>query len=110
MPAKSELAGLEAAPNWQRAQILLNLLERTFPALGDVAADKVKFWMGHRPATPDALPVIGHASASADIIYGFGHGHIGLAAGPVSGRLVADLVSGKPPVIDPAPYSARRFS
>lgn len=105
-----ELAGLEAAPNWQRAQILLNLLERTFPALGDVAADKVKFWMGHRPATPDALPVIGHASASADIVYGFGHGHIGLAAGPVSGRLVADLVSGKPPVIDPAPYSARRFS
>jgi D-amino-acid dehydrogenase len=106
-----ELAGLDAAPNWKRAQILLEHLKRVFPGVPqDLTTDHVKVWMGHRPATPDALPVIGIASGCSDIVYGFGHGHIGLAAGAVTGRLVADLISGKPPVIDPAPYSARRFS
>ena len=106
-----ELAGLDAPPNWKRAQILLEHLKRVFPGVPqDLTIDRVKVWMGHRPATPDALPVIGIASGCSDIVYGFGHGHIGLAAGAITGRLVADLVSGKPPVIDPAPYSARRFS
>jgi len=107
-----ELASLDAAPNWQRAQILLDHLKRTFPGLqqDDLTTDRVKIWMGHRPATPDALPVIGPASGCSDIIYGFGHGHTGLASGAITGRLVADLISGKPPVIDPTPYSARRFS
>ena len=53
--------------------------------------------------------VIGPASGCADVVHAFGHGHIGLAAGATTGRLVADLVSGLPPVIDPAPYSAARF-
>ena len=106
-----ELAGLAATPNWRRAEILRDHALRSYPGLPrDLAAERVKFWIGHRPATPDALPVIGPASASADITYGFGHGHVGLAAGAISGRLIADLVSGKPPVIDPAPYSARRFA
>jgi D-amino-acid dehydrogenase len=106
-----ELAGLDAPPNWQRAQILLEHLKRVFPGVPqDLTIDRVKVWMGHRPATPDRLPVIGTASGCSDIVYGFGHGHIGLAAGAVTGRLVADLISGKSPVIDPAPYSARRFS
>ena len=56
-----------------------------------------------------SLPVIGPASGCADVVHAFGHGHIGLAAGATTGRLVADLVSGLPPVIDPAPYSAARF-
>jgi D-amino-acid dehydrogenase len=106
-----ELAGLEAAPNWKRAQILLEHLKRVFPGLPPgLTIDNVKVWMGHRPATPDALPVIARASGCPDIVYGFGHGHIGLAAGAITGRLVADLVGGKAPVIDPQPYSARRFS
>ncbi len=105
-----ELADLHAAPNWRRAEILRDYALRTYPALArDLPKERVKFWMGHRPSTPDALPVIGPASATPDIMHGFGHGHIGLAAGAISGRLIADLVSGKPPVIDPAPYSARRF-
>ncbi len=65
--------------------------------------------MGHRPSMPDSLPVIGPASGCADVVHAFGHGHIGLAAGATTGRLVADIVSGTPPVIDPAPYSPARF-
>jgi D-amino-acid dehydrogenase len=106
-----ELAGLEAAPNWRRAEILRDYALRTYPDLPrELPPERVKFWMGHRPATPDALPVIGPAARSSDIIHGFGHGHVGLAAGAISGRLIADLVSGKPPVIDPTPYSPRRFA
>jgi D-amino-acid dehydrogenase len=106
-----EIAGLDAAPNWKRAEILRDYALRTYPALPrDLPASRVKVWMGHRPSTPDSLPCIGPASGCADVVHAFGHGHIGLAAGAVSGRLAADLVSGKPPVIDPAPYNPARFN
>ena len=106
-----ELAGLDAAPDWRRAGILRDYALRTFPALPrDLPADRVKVWMGHRPSTPDSLPVIGPAGGCGDMMHAFGHGHVGLAAGPVTGRLVADLVAGRAPVIDPAPYSPRRFA
>jgi D-amino-acid dehydrogenase len=105
-----ELAGLAAAPNWQRAEILRNFALRSFPGLPrDLPAERVKFWMGHRPSIADGLPAIGAASGCADVMHAFGHGHIGLASGPISGRLVADLIGAKPPVIDPAPYSPARF-
>ncbi len=105
-----ELAGLEAAPNWRRADILRDFALRTYPALPrDLPAERVTAWMGHRPSIADGLPVIGPATGCADVVHAFGHGHIGLSSGPLTGRLVADLVSGKPPVIDPAPYRPGRF-
>ncbi len=105
-----EIAGLEAAPNWKRAEVLRDYALATWPELPrDLPAERVKVWMGHRPSTPDSLPVIGPASGCADVLHAYGHGHIGLAAGATTGRLVADLVSGKPTVIDPVPYSPARF-
>jgi D-amino-acid dehydrogenase len=105
-----ELAGLAAAPNWRRAAVLRDFARRVFPELApDLPETRVKVWMGHRPSTPDGLPCIGPASASADIIHAFGHGHVGLTAGAKTARLVADLIGGKPPGIDIAPYAAQRF-
>jgi D-amino-acid dehydrogenase len=105
-----ELAGLEAEPNWRRAEILRDFALRMWPGLPrDLSAERVKFWMGHRPSTPDGLPCIGPASGCADVVHAYGHGHIGLAAGALTGRLVADLVGGHSPVVDPMPYSPRRF-
>ena len=105
-----ELAGLDAAPNWARAEILRDVMLKTFPALPrDLPADRIKLWMGHRPSTPDGLPVIGKATATPDIIHAYGHGHIGLAGGAMTGRLVADLVSGHAPTIDIGPFSPQRF-
>ncbi len=106
-----ELAGLAAAPNWQRAEILRRHALRTWPALpGDLPPERVRVWMGHRPATPDSLPMIGPARGCGDVMLAFGHGHIGLAAGALTGRLVADLIAGRAPVIDPAPYAPARFA
>ena len=105
-----ELAGLDAAPDWRRADILRDHALRSYPGLPrDLPADRVSTWMGHRPSIADGLPVIGPASGCADVIHAFGHGHVGLAAGPLTGQLVADLVAGRPPVIDPAPYRPGRF-
>ncbi|MCX8995527.1 FAD-binding oxidoreductase [Rhizobiaceae bacterium BDR2-2] len=105
-----ELASIEAAPDWKRADILRDHLLRTYPALAASRADlRISRWYGHRPSTPDGLPVISRASASEDVIHAFGHGHIGLSAGPMTGELVASLVTRKTPPFDPAPFSAARF-
>ena len=105
-----ELAGLAAAPDWRRAEVLRDFALRLFPGLPrDLPAERVKVWMGNRPSIADGLPCIGPASGCADVVHAFGHGHIGLAAGAATGRLVADLVGGQAPGIDPAPYTPARF-
>ncbi len=105
-----EIAGLEAAPDWRRAAILRDHLLRTFPALPrDLPASRVQVWMGHRPGTPDGLPCIGFARASDDVVHAFGHGHIGLAAGPRTGRVVAQLLGGRTAEIPIAAFDPGRF-
>jgi len=105
-----ELASLDAAPNWARAEVLLVHLLNSFPDLPRaMPANRVTRWLGHRPSTPDGLPVIGPARASSDIVHAFGHGHVGLASGAATGRVVADLVSGMAPSVPIAGFSARRF-
>lgn len=106
-----ELAGLDAAPNFRRAEILRDFLLRAYPTLTrDLPADRVKFWMGHRPSMADGLPVIGFSRATNDVLHAFGHGHVGLAAGPKTALWVTALLAGRDPGVDMAPYSARRFA
>lgn len=106
-----ELAGLEAAPNWKRAEVLLRFVREVYPGVAaDLKPEQIKMWMGHRPSMPDGLPCLGPASGCADIVYAFGHGHVGLTAGATTGRVVADIISGKQTSIDLSPYSARRFA
>ncbi|MXN17883.1 FAD-dependent oxidoreductase [Pseudooceanicola sp. GBMRC 2024] len=102
-----ELSSTDAAPNWNRAAVLLKHLKATYPEL-EIPAE-VRRWQGNRPSTPDGLPVIGAASRCAGLIHAFGHGHVGLNAAPATARLVADLLEGRPPEVDPAPYRAARF-
>jgi D-amino-acid dehydrogenase len=66
-------------------------------------------WMGARPCTPDMMPIIGRAPRHANLWFAFGHAHHGLTLGPVTGRLVAEMMTGEAPVVDPAPYRAERF-
>ncbi|BAI74494.1 D-amino-acid dehydrogenase (plasmid) [Azospirillum sp. B510] len=105
-----ELASIDAPPNWRRADILVDHAKRTYPGLPGGAEAVRDRWMGHRPSTPDGLPVIGPASRSSDIIHAFGHGHVGFASGPITGRIVADLIAGASPVRDVAPFAASRFA
>lgn len=106
-----EIAGLAAAPNWQRAEILRDHLLRSFPNLPrDLPADRVKVWMGHRPSMPDGLPCIGPAAASTDVLLAFGHGHVGLVAGPRTARAVAGLLAGRAPELPLGPFRPSRFA
>jgi D-amino-acid dehydrogenase len=66
-------------------------------------------WMGSRPCTPDMMPVIGPAPRHKNLWFAFGHAHHGLTLGPVTGRLIAELVTGEKPFVDPSPYRADRF-
>jgi len=105
-----EIASVEAAPNWKRAEILRDHLLRSFPGLPNpFPADHVTTWLGHRPSTPDGMPCLGRASGCADVIHAFGHGHVGLVAGARTGRIVAQLVSGAPPEIPIDAFSPARF-
>lgn len=77
-----------------------------FPLGAPVEAEP---WMGCRPCTPDMLPIIGPAPAHRDLWFAFGHAHHGLTLGPVTGRLIAEMITGAPTLVDPAPFRADRF-
>ena len=66
-------------------------------------------WYGTRPCTPDMLPVLGPAPRHRGLWMNFGHGHQGFTLGPVTGRLLAELMTGESPVVDAAPYRPERW-
>lgn len=66
-------------------------------------------WLGMRPCTPDMRPVIGRAPRHRGLWFAFGHNHHGLTLGPVTGRLLAEMMTGVTPFTDPKPYRAERF-
>ncbi|UPY37170.1 FAD-dependent oxidoreductase [Sediminicoccus sp. KRV36] len=88
-------------------------LERAEPVARTLLplADRVDAspWMGVRPCTPDMLPIIGPLPGQAGAWCAFGHAHQGLTLGPTTGRLLAEMMCGEAPFLDPAPYRAERF-
>ncbi len=102
----AEFAGLEAPPNYARCTALLQLAQAYLPGLRTEGGTQ---WMGHRPSTPDSLPVIGRSPAKANVFYAFGHGHLGLTQAATTGRLIAELACGEVPSIDVQPFAVTRF-
>ncbi|SIQ43420.1 D-amino-acid dehydrogenase [Rhizobium sp. RU35A] len=100
-----ELAGLKRPPNFARADAMLKKAQAFLPGLKSEGGTQ---WMGFRPSLPDSLPAIGAARATPNVVYAFGHGHLGLTQSPGTARLVADLLTGRPPQIDLLPFSPQR--
>lgn len=100
-----ELGGLTAPPSRHRIAKLISGARSIFPDLGE--PDRT--WMGFRPSMPDSLPVIGSSRRGKDVIHAYGHGHIGLTLAPITAHLVADIIAGRQPELDLAPYQANRF-
>ncbi|MGF1553783.1 MAG: NAD(P)/FAD-dependent oxidoreductase [Paracoccaceae bacterium] len=67
-------------------------------------------WLGARPCLPDLLPVIGAVPGQSRLWVNTGHHHLGFTLGPVTGRLLAEMMTGAEPFADPAPYGAARFA
>ncbi|AML50420.1 NAD(P)/FAD-dependent oxidoreductase [Falsihalocynthiibacter arcticus] len=101
-----EFAGLKAPPNLKRADILVRQAQGMFKRFEQSTVTR---WMGHRPGTPDSIPVIDTARRHPGVIYAFGHGHQGLIGGAVTGQLVADIATGAAPRIDLKPFRLGRF-
>ena len=101
-----EFAGLDAPPNFARAAALLDKAKRFMPGLRTEGGTQ---WMGFRPSLPDSLPAIGVSATDARVVYAFGHGHFGLTQSAATARLVADVVFGRPPPLDLAPFRPQRF-
>jgi D-amino-acid dehydrogenase len=101
-----ELAGLSRPPNFARAKAMLEKARRFLPGLDPSGGRE---WMGFRPSLPDSLPVIGHARSTPNVLYAFGHGHLGLTQAAATARLIRDMVLGQDPAIDLSPFSPRRF-
>jgi D-amino-acid dehydrogenase len=101
-----ELGGLDAPPNYDRAELLLKHGRRMFGPMNEEGRSN---WMGFRPSMPDSLPVISQGRRYANTWFAYGHGHLGLTLGPVTGKLVADMVAGRESGLDLKPFRIDRF-
>jgi D-amino-acid dehydrogenase len=103
----AEFALRDAPPSPVQLRKVEPLAREIFPLGARVDAEP---WMGRRPCLPDMLPVIGRAAPRHESLWlNFGHHHLGFTMGPVTGRLLAEMMTGEAPFTDPAPYSASRF-
>ena len=101
-----EFGGLEAPPSEAPLNLIRKKIKEVYPSL---RFDEESTWMGHRPSTPDSLPLIGSVDKYDDIICAFGAQHIGLTIGPKIGSLVTDLILGKRTNFNFNPFKVNRF-
>lgn len=106
LSSQIEFGGLVAAPDYSRVRSLLPLAERILPTLD---THEQSAWMGCRPSLPDSLPVLGFSTNSKSVLYAFGHQHLGMTMGAVTGRFFSDLIAGRNSTTDMTPFRPNRF-
>ena len=102
-----ELSGINDRIRQQRVDAIVNAVGEYFTTKVDPAEGVV--WSGLRPLSPDGLPVIGSVDRLPNVVVATGHSMTGMTLGPVTGKLVSQLVTGDVPLVDPAPFSPARF-
>ncbi|WP_324751732.1 FAD-binding oxidoreductase [Roseovarius sp. Pro17] len=102
-----ELGGLNAPPNYARADAMLHKAAQFLPGLDTTGGTQ---WMGFRPSLPDSLPAIGVLPGHPNAVCAFGHGHLGLTQSTATAAIVADILTGQAPGIDMTPFSPARFT
>jgi glycine/D-amino acid oxidase-like deaminating enzyme len=100
-----ELAGLNNPPNPRRLKLIADTVKTLLPQLPKHDSE----WTGFRPSMPDSMPVIGQSSKDSGVYYAFGHGHIGVTLSGITGKLITELIDGKPTSIDISAFAAQRF-
>ena len=101
-----EIAGLNKPPNKKRLDMIEREARKILPQLGNVKST----WMGRRPTLPDAMPVIGRSFKNKNILYAFGHQHIGWTLAAVTGKVINELIKGIQPNFDIEGFSPNRFN
>jgi glycine/D-amino acid oxidase-like deaminating enzyme len=98
---------LEAKPKASIVQPALDVITATYPELAGIRA--ARLWAGWIDSTPDAVPVISRVDSMPGLVVAAGFSGHGFGIGPGAGRLAADLATGAPPIVDPAPFVLSRF-
>lgn len=102
----AELDDVDRAPDFDRAERFIRQAKALFPKLEfDIASRS----MGGRPATPDSLPIIDRSPRDMNLYIATGHGHSGMSMGAMTGKLLAELMTGKPTSLPLDPFSVKRF-
>ncbi|MDH3713974.1 MAG: FAD-dependent oxidoreductase [Gammaproteobacteria bacterium] len=101
-----EFGGVDAAPDKAPIRLLKAAARDTYPSL---TFSECLEWMGSRPSTSDSLPLLGASPAHKTVYFACGHQHIGLTAGPKSGRIIADLIAGRTSNRDLSAFAVDRF-
>jgi D-amino-acid dehydrogenase len=107
LTGKLDLVGLRPTIDRRRIRDLQSHASRYVRI--DALSDKATHWAGLRPLTPDGLPIIGRHHLVSNVILATGHGMLGIALAPLTGRVVGELVTGRPTLIDLSPYRSERF-
>ena len=102
----AELAYSDAPATPVQLDAIEPIARETFP-LGKRLDERP--WLGRRPCTPDMMPIIGPAKRHKDLWFAFGHAHHGLTLGPVTGRMLAEMMTGAKPIANPFPFRVDRF-
>ena len=103
-----ELAGLDSSINQRRVHAIQRAVREYLVGLDEF--EVLEIWQGLRPLTPDGLPIIGRSQKWKNLIIATGHGMLGLALGPITGKVVAELLCGETPSIDLKDLGEDRFS
>ncbi len=101
----AELDGFSTALRPAQLRNLAQIAQGLFP---DAATGPATPWAGHRPMTPDGPPRIGPSSQTDGLWINAGHGSNGWTQAAGAGQLMADLILGRPPALDPAPFAPGR--
>ena len=102
----SEIAAPDAAPDMRIADRIQRHARALLPGLKGEPASR---WMGPRPSHPDSKPVIGRSPRHRNVLFAFGHDHLGLTMVGITGKLIAELATGRPTTVDLAPFRPDRF-
>ena len=102
----AEFEDVDAPGHFERANLALGHAKAILP---DLNVDVASQWVGSRPSMPDSLPVIGPSPRYPNVFFAFGHDTIGMALGAITGRMIAEAVSGHPSTVDPGPFRVDRF-
>lgn len=105
-----EFAGLDRSVSLRRTHAIAAAASQYFPALRAQDIAQVQPWAGLRPCSPDGLPYIGRFARYSNLCMAAGHAMLGISLAPITGQLVAQVVSGERPRIALEPFSPQRYS
>ena len=101
-----ELGGLKNPPSKKRIEYIVKCAKELLPQLKEYDDE----WLGFRPTLPDFLPIIGPSLKNKNIIYAFGHHHLGWTLGAITGKIISGIVAEEKTNLDLSPYSSKRFN